>query len=178
MDGSASTTVGVGILCGLYLLFIAKAEIDYWNTHSESYRRMVWGEIFCGVPLAIFAVWACRTASSMSPIPALVFIDYVCGCMVINAYRNMREQSVVSKNFGEWCLFGFCKTDDYIGSFIKGCIGLLFCSCCLFNMIAGANNYQSVYAATASSGLKANSAHSFTSHHTARSHHAAGSHHK
>ncbi len=121
----------------LYYAITAKAECDYWNSHSESFKQLVWLEVFVGL-LPFFWMFSTYNSGDKLTVPKLVFFDYICVCLVINGYCQLNEKSGVSKNFSEFWLFGFFKTDNFLYSIFVGAIGAIFCTWSLLGSINGA----------------------------------------
>ncbi len=119
-----------------------KAESDYWNSHSDSYRAQVWLQILIGVPLFLFAAWSYYYSGANATFPILLFVDYLCCCWVVTSFRNLGEKSFVSQNFSEFWLFGFFKGDDYLCGVIFGGLGALVCTYLMANMLFASHHLQ------------------------------------
>lgn len=114
-----------GIALILFGGITLKAEFDNWNSHSDDFRRSVIAQYFFGSILFLVVVWmstAFPVGSANSTVPALVFFAYIGICWALNSYRCLNEESLVSKNFSEFWLFGFFKRDDYFSGIVCGWI--------------------------------------------------------
>ncbi len=130
------TLVDIGrLLSGAMKL---KAETDYWNTHSDSYKATIWAQIFLGMAVAGFAYWSYRhhpVGTANSTVPILFFLDYVCICYALNSQRNLNEKSFASENFSEFWLFGFFKGDDFMAGIVIGWLGAALFSYGIFSSL-------------------------------------------
>ncbi|CAN5353642.1 hypothetical protein BH10CYA1_BH10CYA1_17470 [soil metagenome] len=130
------TLEGIGkILSGAMTL---KAEIDYWNSHSDSYKATIWAQILFGIVLGAVAHWAYSGNPEGTPnstVPVLFFYGYVSVCWALNSQRSLDEKSFASQNFSEFWLFGFFKGDDYMGGVIFGWILAALCAYGIFSTL-------------------------------------------
>jgi hypothetical protein len=127
---------GIGLI--LFGGITLKAEFDNWNSHSDDFRRSVIAQYFFGSILFLVVVWtttAFPVGSVNSTVPALVFFAYIGICWALNSYRSLNEESLVSKNFSEFWLFGFFKRDDYFSGIVCGWILAGVCLSGIFNCV-------------------------------------------
>ena len=130
------TLQGIGrLLSGAMTL---KAETDYWNSHSDSYKATVWTQIFIGMALAAVAYWAYMNnpvGTPNSTVPILFLLGYIGVCWALNSKRNLDEKSFASQNLSEFWLFGFFKGDDFMGGVIFGWILAAACAYGIFSSL-------------------------------------------